>query len=1155
MSARLPDPEPTQADVGPTLEDEFAEAGFEGAREIGRGGFGIVYRCRQAELNRSVAIKVLYADDTDPDHRARFLREQQAMGTLSGHPSIVDVLQTGVTSHGRPYIVMPYHSGASLDTRIREHGPFSVREVLTIGVKLSGALHLAHCAGIVHRDVKPANILVTAYGEPQLTDFGIARITGGFETTTGTVAGSPSFTAPEVLKGETPTVTSDVYSLAVTLYCLLSGHSPFERKPGERVVAQFLRITGEPIPDLRPTGVPEVVCTVLEQAMSREPAGRPATVAEFAQRLGDAQRHLGLPADDMALPDDLSGSRAPVQASAHASSPAPRPPGAGVPPSVSTKFRPPTPTRALVPRSRLLDLLRAGERRRLVLIHAPAGFGKSTLAAQWRENLIAAGIPVAWLSIDHDDNNVVWFLTHLTEAIRMVRPALAHELGQALEEHGDDAERYVLTSLVNEIHETGELLVVIVDDWHRITDPTTLGAIDFLLTHSCHHLQVVVTSRSQSGLPLSRLRVRDELVEIDATALRFDDEEARSFLVDLGGLTLAADDVARLRTFTDGWVAALQLASLSLRGREDPSELIAHLSGRHRAIGEYLVENVLNTLEPDILDFLLRTSVTERLCGPLAVRLAGIPRGQAMLEHIEGRDLFLRRLDDDGEWFRYHHLFADFLRRRLERDHPELVADLHSVASQWFAEHSMLSEAVDHALAAGDPDAAADLVEAQGMLLIEHSQMATLLGLTAKLAYEHMHARPRLQIAVAWAHVLLHHPPQPIQDALRSAESTLEHTRTTTGDADTADLLAEVSLVQGISEVFADQVTGLDTRIAECLARPETLRPLVVSAASSVAAFQAIYTFDFAAARSWQEWAAPYHDRTTGPFSVIYGACFTGIAAMEQLDTTAALDAFSTAQHLAHQIGGRSSHALRLVGAILADLLYEQGQIDDAEQLLDESYKLGAEGGVVDFMLATYGTGARIKALRGDRTVAELRLREGAEVAANLSLPRLAARLENERVRAGLTIGRLSGERRPPSTREASDGIETITSELDTDSTIRLLLVDPDQEHADQAVTLATELLTRARESVRPRAELRARLLLSCALEAAGRTDDAITELVPAVVTCTEHGLIHPVLDGGPGIHDVLAALEVALNTQPSPAGWSHAATDYLANLPRGTGA
>lgn len=240
----------------------------------------------------------------------------------------------------------------------------------------------------------------------------------------------------------------------------------------------------------------------------------------------------------------------------------------------------------------------------------------------------------------------------------------------------------------------------------------------------------------------------------------------------------------------------------------------------------------------------------------------------------------------------------------------------------------------------------------------------------------------------------------------------------------------------------------------------------------------------------------------------MYGACFTGIAAMEQLDITAAYEAFRTARHLAHRIGGRSSHALRLAGAILADLLYEQGNIDDAEQLLDESRELGSEGGVVGFMLATYGTGARIKALRGNRTAAEQRLREGIEIAAHLSLPRLAARIENERIRAGLVTDCLADRRRPTGT--ASDGIATIPAELDTDSTIRLLFADPDGMRTDQAVTLAAELRASDRQWARPRAELRAHLLLVCALHAAGRCEDAVSELVPAVLTCTEHHLIRP---------------------------------------------
>src|SRR5690349_6923252 len=212
---------------------ELFAAGFDEAEEIGRGGFGVVYRCLQEDLDRTVAVKVLTAD-LDPENLARFMREQRAMGRMSGHPNIVDLYQVGVTRSGRPFLVMPYHAHGSLDRLIRAGGPLGWEQVLRLGVKVAGALETAHIGGTLHRDVKPANILLTDYDEPQLSDFGIARIAGGFETTTGSITGSPAFTAPEVLEGRPPTVQSDIYSLGATLFCALTGHAAFERRSGEQ---------------------------------------------------------------------------------------------------------------------------------------------------------------------------------------------------------------------------------------------------------------------------------------------------------------------------------------------------------------------------------------------------------------------------------------------------------------------------------------------------------------------------------------------------------------------------------------------------------------------------------------------------------------------------------------------------------------------------------------------------------------------------------------------------------------------------------------------------------------------------------------------------------------------------------------------------------
>lgn len=283
------------------LSAELSAAGFEDAHEIGRGGFGIVFRCLQPSLDRTVAVKVL-TSSLDQENLERFLREQRAMGRLSGHPNIVNVLQVGATRGGSPYIVMQYHPRDSLDVRIRRDGPLKWDDALFIGVKMAGALETAHQLDVLHRDVKPANILLTAYGDPQLTDFGIAHMAGAFETTAGTVTGSPAFTAPEVLAGDSPSPRSDIYGLGATLFCAITGHAPFERHAGEQIVAQFLRITTQPIPDLREHHIPDDVCEAIEHAMARSPADRPAAAADFGQQLRAAELKHSLPVDDMALP-------------------------------------------------------------------------------------------------------------------------------------------------------------------------------------------------------------------------------------------------------------------------------------------------------------------------------------------------------------------------------------------------------------------------------------------------------------------------------------------------------------------------------------------------------------------------------------------------------------------------------------------------------------------------------------------------------------------------------------------------------------------------------------------------------------------------------------------------------------------------------------
>ncbi|MFI6865339.1 protein kinase [Nocardia sp. NPDC050406] len=1117
------DPLSTQRDLSAGFAAELEAAGFTDATEIGRGGFGVVYRCSQPALDRAVAIKVLTAD-LESENLERFVREQLAMGKLSGHPNIVSVFEVGSTATGRPYIVMPYHAHGSLDSRIHRHGPLDWQEVVHIGVKIAGALETAHRRGLLHRDVKPGNILLTEYGEPQLADFGIARLAGGFETTAGTVTGSPAFTAPEVLQGQTPDATADIYSLASTLFCAATGHAVFERRSGEQLVAQFVRITKHPMPDLSEAGLPADLTAAIECAMNRDRGERPASAAEFGERLREIQRRHGLPPDEMPLPHP---------AAEHEHRPPAAPTGSSrrrtrgtttTPPVPATRLRPPELTRALVERPRLLDLLREGRDRRLAVVHGPTGFGKTTLAAQWCAALAAEGVSVAWLTVDSDDDNVVWFLSHLIEAIRAVRPALATELGDLLEEHGDEAARYVLTSLINDVDRRCVELVVVIDDWHRVSDPATTAALRFLIESASPVLRTVVTSRRQTGLPMSSMRARAELVEIGTAALRFEVDEAYTLLVELGGLELDRGDVEDLTESTGGWVAALQLAALNLRGSDDPAQLIGQLTGRHHAIGEFLAENVLDTLEPGTLDFMVATSITERVCGELAAELTGVPDGQALLEHIEQQDLFLRRLNG-GQWFQYHHLFRDFLRQRLERDRPERLDALHRAASRWFARNRHVSEAVDHALLAGDERSAVEIVERDGMSLLEYGQMASLIGLVNKLPPAVIESHPRLQLDLAWANILLHRA-GPAERALRLAESTLD-----SDDLDAevvARLRAEAGVVHAVVTVRADVLVGVEEMLASCFARADELSPYVVAIAANVASFAAGYRYDFAEAVRIQEWSAPYMRRNKGFYNKVHGLCFLGVAASLQLDIAGAERYFRGALKVAKQSGGSHSYGARLAGSLLGELLYERGEIVEAERLLDEGYKLGPEAGVVDFKLARYVVGARIKALLGDRAAAIRRLNEGARVAHAMSLPRLRAEVENERLRLGLpphpefgALPVVDYDHR----REPVDPIDEFTVLYEEFTAIRLLLAESSTRSRELACTWAREWVDRLESVHRPRELLKARRLLVACLAATDSTEAAKALLATITAQCAEYGSVRYILDGGPHVVATLGAL------------------------------
>ncbi|WP_153341194.1 AAA family ATPase [Nocardia aurantia] len=777
---------------------------------------------------------------------------------------------------------------------------------------------------------------------------------------------------------------------------------------------------------------------------------------------------------------------------------------------------------SVIDRSRLLDALRTTGERRLVLIHGPAGFGKTTLAAQWARELRATGTPVAWLTVCPDDDNVVWFLTHLIEAVRRVRPELARrELGALLEERSSDP-RSVLSALIEEIHDTGRPITLVLDDWHRVESRDTRAVVDHLLEHGCRHLRLVVTARGRTGLPLSRLSAERQLFEIDTAALRFDAGEARAFLVGASELPLGAEDVTRVWASTEGWPAGLRLAQLSLAGREDPAPFIDNLSGRQHVIGEYLTENVLESLDPPLLDFLMATSLTTRICAGLAAALSGRADSAAVLEQIADRNLFLHRLDGDGGWFRYHRLFADHLQRRLSYWDPDRVRDLHLCASDWLARHDLLTEAVDHALAAAEPERAVDLVESHAVNLVNSSRMATMLGLMAKLPVPLTESRPRLQLCVAWANTGLNHTEQ-VRAAVRRTYAAIEDSDLT--PTQETEFRVEAELVTATEQLHTDQLGEAPKLLPGHI--EHLSNPLLALAVAGVSSAAALNRFDYPGVRQWHTTAVRY-GRDLPSFALVHSNCIAGMAAFEQLDIDAAATHLTNATATPATDSEAAAHAAALAGALLGDLRYAQGRLAEADELLTAATAGPRKPVSVDVMVAAYGTAARLAALRGDRDRAIHLLDAGDRSARDGSLPRLAARITNERVRLGLPIAdhvRAALLHRPPDPAQPVR-VRSAIAETDRDSTIRLLLADRSLSAAAVACEHARKLVRDIDAHPRPRDLAAARLLHACCLRALGDDPAARTAAAPALAAYRRHGLLRLARDAGPGITEIIADLE-----------------------------
>jgi LuxR family maltose regulon positive regulatory protein len=424
---------------------------------------------------------------------------------------------------------------------------------------------------------------------------------------------------------------------------------------------------------------------------------------------------------------------------------------------LTTKLYIPRARPNLVQRPRLTKRLLAGMERKLTVITAPAGFGKTTLLSEW---IPQSERCVTWVSLDEGDNDPARFWAYFIAALQMVNADIGKKALVLFQSPQPPPIVAILTILLNEIAGFPDCFAHVLDDFQVIQAQPIHAAIQYFLEHIPPHMHLVISSRTDPPLPLGRLRARDQLNEIRSEDLRFTPEESAVFLNQSMGLNLSTENIIALETRTEGWIAGLQMAALSLREREATaiSQFIEGFTGSHRYIMDYLVDEVLQGQPIEVQTFLLHTSILDRLCGPLCEVL--LPGGETshkaeeLLLYLEHANLFITPLDDQRHWYRYHPLFTDLLRQRLKQTHPDRVTTLHLSASQWYEQAGLTDPAVQHALAAQAFDRAATLVEQVAPAMIQRSELAKLLSWLGALPDDEVQARPQLALYYGWGLLL-----------------------------------------------------------------------------------------------------------------------------------------------------------------------------------------------------------------------------------------------------------------------------------------------------------------------------------------------------------------------------------------------------------------
>ena len=630
---------------------------------------------------------------------------------------------------------------------------------------------------------------------------------------------------------------------------------------------------------------------------------------------------------------------------------------------LQTKLHVPRLRPFLVPRPHLIKALNQGLAGKLTLISAPAGFGKTTLVSSWIDTLQTenATLPplstqIAWLSLDKNDHVPARFLSYIIAALQRVDPHIGVSARSMLQASPLPVPT-LLTALLNDIAARPDPLVLVLDDYHVIDAQPIDEALAFLLDHMPPQLHLMITTREDPDLPLARLRVRGQLTAVRASDLRFDLTEAAVFLRQTMGLDLSEDNIAALEARTEGWVAGLQLASISLQGRQhDAADFIDAFTGSHRFVLDYLVEEVLHRQSESVQRFLLQTSILDRLCGPLCDAVCLSTDGQATLEALDRANLFLIPLDNERRWYRYHHLFVEFLRQRLQQQYPNNIAEHEIRASEWYEDNGYEIEAFQHAVAANDVQRAERLVEGEGTPMHFRGAGAYVLNWLASLSKTELDASPSLWVIYA-STLLFVGQHLAVEQKLQAAEAALQDSGS---DDKTTDLVGRIASLRATMAVIQNDV---ETIIAESLRAQKYLHPdNLIYRISATWALGVAYQFQgnrAAASRAFTKTIS------IGGDSIYVIAATINLGNIQESDNqlTLAAKTYENSLHLA----GDPPQPIACEGFLgLARIHYEWNDLDAAEQYGQQCFQMTQQMDNVDSFVS-YGIFlSRLMLARGD---------------------------------------------------------------------------------------------------------------------------------------------------------------------------------------------